>query len=83
MRKRIVFDGNPHLSMGAVSLAIVGIMLVALAPPLLPFVILAVWGAQKRFRGGTRREMEAEIQRRRENLKREKILAIKSLPKVD
>lgn len=61
-------------------LLIIGIVLCSIAPPIGLILIVLAIPAQRHFRRRYRRNLDVEIEKARAKLRREKILAAKSLP---
>ena len=70
---------NPHLSLHAAWLLVVAIFACAIAPPIGIFLIVLAFFTQKRFRRLVRAEREYRLAKARARLRREKILAARSL----
>lgn len=71
---------NRHLSVTATAMVIVGIITMAVVPPVgLIIVLLAIW-PQRRFRRSFREADEEAYAKAFERRRRERILAARSLP---
>lgn len=81
LRDRLL-SPNISLSWGAITTAIIGIMVVAMLPPLLPVFIILTVCIQRRFRRHINSAVDAERARRIDKLRQEKVLAVRSLPRL-
>lgn len=77
-----VINSNTRTSPAMVIMIIVGVMMCAIAAPLFPFFLIGAWLFQRHFNQRRRQLIGHAREAARLKARRDKILAFKSLPKL-